>query len=1136
MFAKMRLKKAVIFFGSFILLLIVFTIYSTRDLTLSISKGGIKEDYKDNQWLHFEDRIKQLEDDLSKHHNAVAEIKVAMQNMLSSSTNSAQRRPIAPPPEQSIRDVSEMIYSSTCPFQINYKPKTDIQMLDVYKILTFDNPDGGVWKQGWRIEVDEKDWNKQNKLKVFVVPHSHNDPGWIRTLDEYYTTQTKHILNNMLQKLPEDPRRKFIWAEISYFAMWWEDLNEESREIVRKLLRNNQLEIVTGGWVMNDEANSHYISIIHQLSEGHQWLKQHLNYTPVSHWSIDPFGLGLMQPAILKNSGLQNMLIQRVHYSIKKEFARNKQLEFRWRQLWDDTGSSDMFCHMMPFYGYDVPHTCGPDPKICCQFDFKRLPHHGLHCPWKVPPVSITDENVAARAELLLDQYRKKSKLFKTNVVLAPLGDDFRYDHPTEWDVQYNNYQKLFDYMNKNLNLHVQAQFGTLTDYFRAVRHEKRINEFPSLSGDFFTYSDRDDHYWSGYYTSRPFYKRMDRVLLSYIRAAETIHALTYHSTKPGADWIIDKTNGLEHLLVSARQALALFQHHDGITGTAKDHVVVDYGKRMLQAIHNCQRVTQLCTNILLEGSGSKEPYEQDVTYYNFEDVWHAHNSLPEKLQITIGLPDLPSKKIVIYNSLAFARHEVVTFNINTQFVEVFDFRGKRITCQVSPIFEYGSAMSQSKYELSFIANIPAFGIVSYTITTVYEENKPSETVFANIKIYNQYGEVTSPKGFKTEVSETAGEFTLQNARVVASFNKFGLLKAIKTGTSPVPVHLDFAKYGVANRPGDRSGGYLFLPDGEAVELKIENTIVNVVEGPVLSSVTVQLPYVLHKAVLYNTPGADGLGLEVQNVVDIQKTHNFELVMRLATNIDNKDVFFTDANGFQVVKRQRFKKLPLQANYYPIPTKAYIEDKNTRLSIVTSSPLGCSSLSSGKLEVMLDRRLNQDDNLGMGQGVLDNHPTKHVFRILVEKRNANCQGTLHDHPAGFPTVSTGVSSETLLNPLIKLIKTQDEEENKAEVYAPEFNLGVDISIPTFKTNVFIKAAYHTGLVLGRQYLDTCFLDKVLVKQFPLSEGKVNLRQLFPNKQSNTLYKATLSFLKTERQLDIAEDVSLCPMEMKAFYI
>ena len=182
-------------------------------------------------------------------------------------------------------------------------------------------------------------------------------------------------------------------------------------------------------------------------------------------------------------------------------------------------------------FSYDVPHTCGTDPKICCQFAFVRLPGQRTTCPWRVPPVATSESNGAERSMTLLDQYRKKSQLYKTNVVLAPLGDDFRYDSAKEWDLQYENYKAIMDYVNANPGLNAEIHWGTLQDYFNEVNKEagdKPEEFFPSLSGDFFTYSDRDDHYWSGYYTSRPFYKNLDRVLEHYLRSAEILYSMMW--------------------------------------------------------------------------------------------------------------------------------------------------------------------------------------------------------------------------------------------------------------------------------------------------------------------------------------------------------------------------------------------------------------------------------------------------------------------------------------------------------------------------------------------------------------------------------------------------------------------------------
>jgi len=223
-----------------------------------------------------------------------------------------------------------------------------------------------------------------------------------------------------------------------------------------------------------------------------------------------------------------------------------------------------------------------PIPQ-CCQFDFARLNRGYGGCPWHKEPQRITPSNVAERAMLLLDQYQKKASLYRSNVVLAPLGDDFRYRDDNEAEKQYTNYQRIMDYVNDNVP-GANIQFGTLTDYFNAVRGKF---EPPVLKGSFFTYADRDEDYWSGYFTSRVFDKALDRKLEQVLYAASAMGATAEE-------------------MQGARRSLSLFQHHDGVTGTAKDHVVEDYARYMHSAIDMVQEWMANCVKTRLDASSLK--------------------------------------------------------------------------------------------------------------------------------------------------------------------------------------------------------------------------------------------------------------------------------------------------------------------------------------------------------------------------------------------------------------------------------------------------------------------------------------------------------------------------------------------------
>ena len=66
-------------------------------------------------------------------------------------------------------------------------------------------------------------------LTVHLVPHSHDDIGWLKTIDEYYTgynqdiaiADVSSILDTVVDQLVLDDTKVFTQVEMKFFTMWY---------------------------------------------------------------------------------------------------------------------------------------------------------------------------------------------------------------------------------------------------------------------------------------------------------------------------------------------------------------------------------------------------------------------------------------------------------------------------------------------------------------------------------------------------------------------------------------------------------------------------------------------------------------------------------------------------------------------------------------------------------------------------------------------------------------------------------------------------------------------------------------------------------------------------------------------------
>jgi len=269
---------------------------------------------------------------------------------------------------------------------------------------------------------------------------------------------------------------------------------------------------------------------------------------------------------------------------------------------------------------------------------------------------------------------------------------------------------------------------------------------------------------------------------------------------------------------------------------------------------------------------------------------------------------------------------------------------------------------------------------------------------------------------------------------------------------------------------------------------------------------------------------------------------NLEIAMRVSSSIKSEDTFYTDLNGFQMIKRRRYSKLPLQANFYPVASMVYIQDNKTRLSIMSRQPMGGTSVGSGQVELMQDRRLEQDDHRGLRQGVLDNRVTQLNMVLLVETQAPGCKVEPGDSQASYPSlVGLGIR-HSLLNPLYRLLYLPDHNQGNYlnENYTTTAkDLPQDIHIINLRTMLKDNQdppspSDSAVLVLHRQGFTACYPPWGM--RGITNGGKIKLEDIFPKLYSTIVKQMSLTLMYDGMTMEKSYTVSIQPMEMYSFLL
>ena len=962
-------------------------------------------------------------------------------------------------------------------------------------------------------------------------------------------------LDTVTQMLEEDPNRTYMQVETAFFSRWWEEQTTEKQDRVKKLVESGQLEFTNGGWCMHDEAAAHYVDMIDQTTRGHAYLKEKLGVTPKVGWQIDPFGHSAAQAYLLsKEASFEAHFFGRITYTENLARKANRSLEFIWDSSESLGPTSDIFSGAFASGNY------GPPGGFC--FDME-------HCDDVIyDDPRLENYNVPQTMDLFYERCMELAGYQRGNDIILNMGSDFHYANANSW---YKQLDKLIHYANKDKRLNV---FYSTPERYVKAKLSSGI-AFPTHTGDFFPYADGPNAYWTGFFTSRPTQKYLYRLGGSYLQAARQLEFLAGPALENGVS-----TDLLE-------DGVSIAQHHDGITGTAKQHVADDYALRVSaglaeardlvnQALASVREQIQsyLRSGRPLEGSKSVitpahlkglRVQEPRGPLLRGASAARASHAVKHGLELGTGNSGFEQcaflnvsscaateavseaggvLEIAVYNPVAWERTEVVRIPVATQDAAVVDGDGAAVVAQTLPVSAETQRLrgdSKEVFTLVFVAELPPAGYGTYFVS--FGSSIPQEAQRAHpseVVVVDPLVEASKVFNRRTEVS-----FDEETGHLAS-------LKGVELEGPKETLKIGLGWYEGMRDHGQNDGAYIFRPDGDLHSMEYAGAA-QYLTGPVVQEIRqafrdnstkttdtwghVEFRFYAHRG---------GLDYEwTVGPIPSGDSRTKNVVVRLAAqDLNSGKEFWTDSNGRDMLQRTRMTaaQVPggqegIAANYYPIVASIAIRDDERELSLLTDRAQSAASLSSGEMEVMVHRRTLVDDARGVGEA--------------LDETDCGCR--VPDCPKCPPLTARGLHSLVLASSAQPRREAQQYHQDPIvlafqEVQAPQKMKPFSMIAGAFPPNVQLLTLKQTS---GGVLVRVAHIFQVGEDDELSAKASVDLQNLFPGTSITHVQEMNLSgnqlrtseFDGERRGLPLGDSslasetsVELGPMEVRTFLV